>query len=130
MAMRETVRSLRAYFILGGLATFVGDFLVTLQDPSVIPVVIRVITAAFALAFLYVGIALPRLLRRSVDRVIMLLYVSAGWSVLNFLLDLTQGFSPAEVGFLVVGLLILWYLLRNVRRLAAEAQVASPEVAP
>lgn len=133
MAMRETVRSLRAYFILSGLLSLVYSataLRATLQNPSAIPAILDLITVAIALAFIYVGFALPGLLRGSVERVVTLLYASTGWSVFVFLLTLMQGFNPVAFGFLILTVLILWYLLRNVRRLAAEAQITSPEMVP
>ena len=79
--------------------------------------------------FLYVGFSLAGLLRTSVGQIITLLYASTGWSVLIFLLSLLQGLDPVRLGVLILALLILWYLLVNVRRLAAEAQTASALVA-
>jgi hypothetical protein len=60
---------------------------------------------------------------------VTLLYVSTGWVVFVFLLGLLEGLAPVALFTLVLSLLILWYLLKNVRRLAAEAQVASSEAA-
>ena len=47
----------------------------------------------------------------------------------SFLLSLIQGLDPVRLGVLILALLILWYLLVNVRRLAAEAQTAPAVVA-
>ena len=129
MAMRETVRSLRAYFILSGLATLISygrALWVNFQGPLKLPTGIGIIGIGFSLAFLYVGFSLPRLLRSSAGRIVTLLYVSTGWVVFVFLLGLREELAPIAVVTLVLSLLILWYLLRNVRRLAAEAQASSP----
>ncbi len=132
MAMRETVRSLRAYFILSGLATLFSysrDLFVSFQGAFTFATVFGIIGIGFSLAFLYTGFSLPGLLKSSVGRIVKLLYVSASWVVFAFLLELLAGRpSPVAVFTLVLGLLILWYLLTNVRRLAAEAQVASSAV--
>jgi hypothetical protein len=133
MAMRETVRSLRAYFILSGLASlfFSGSALrVSLQGPVTIASVVDVISIGFSLAFLYVGFSLAGLLRSSAGPIVTLLYASTGWAVFVYLLSLLQGLSPVGLVTLILTLLILWYLLKNVRRLAAEAQVASSGAAP
>lgn len=132
MAMRETVRSLRAYFILSGLATLFSygrALWVNFQGPFMIATVIGIIGIGFSLAFLYVGFSLPGLLKSSVGRIVTLLYVSTGWVVFVFLLGLLEGVAPVALFTLVLSLLILWYLLKNVRRLAAEAQVAPSEAA-
>jgi hypothetical protein len=128
MAMKETVRSLRAYFILSGVATLVSygrALWVNFQGPVAVPTIIGVIGIGFSAAFLYVGINLPRLLRSSAGRIVTLLYVSTGWVVFVFLLGLLEGLAPIAVVTLLLSLVILWYLLKNIRRLAAEAQVSS-----
>jgi hypothetical protein len=127
--MRETIRSLRIYFILSGLASLWFGFLGLAADlqvgisPATIPATaIGIVGIGLALAFLYVGISLPGLLRNSSRRIVMLLYVSAGWAILTSLLSLLNGLQGRTIAILAISLLILWYLLRNVRRLAAEAQ--------
>ena len=128
MAMKETVRSLRAYFILSGVATLISygrALWVNFQGPVSIPTIIGVIGICFSAAFLYVGINLPRLLRSFASRIVTLLYVSTGWVVFVFLLGLLEGLAPIAVVTLLLSLLILWYLLKNIRRLAAEAQASS-----
>jgi len=132
MAMRETVRSLRAYFILSGVVSLVSStsaLRVSLMGPATIAAIPAAISVVFSVTFLYVGLSLAGLLRTSVGQIITLLYASTGWSVLIFLLSLLQGLDPVRLGVLILALLILWYLLVNVRRLAAEAQTASALVA-
>ena len=133
MAMRETVRSLRAYFILSGLATLFSygrALWVNSQGAVSIATVIGVFGIGFSLAFLYVGFSLPGLLRSSAGRIAILLYVSTVWVLFVFLLGLLEGLAPVALITLILSLLILWYLLKNVRRLAAEAQGSSPGAAP
>ena len=127
--MKETVRSLRVYFILSGLASlwfgflgFAADLRSSFSPSTVGAVAIGIVGFGLALAFLYVGCVLPRLLRSSSHHIVLLLYVSTGWAVLSFLLSLLNGVQGGPMVALVASLLILWYLLRNVRRLAVEAQ--------
>jgi hypothetical protein len=135
MAMKETVRSLRAYFILSGIASLWFGFLglaVNLQTAispaTILMASIGIVGVGFSLAFLYVGVFLPGLLRSSSHRIVILLYASTVWAVLTFLLSLLNGVQPGAIVVIVISLLILWYLLRNVRRLSAEAhQSASTE---
>ena len=133
MAMRETVRSMRAYFILSGLATLFSygrALWVNFQGPLTFATGVGVIGIGFSLVFFYIGISLPRLLRSSAGRIATLLYVSTGWVVFVFLLGLLEGLAPVAVITLILSLLILWYLLKNVRRLAAEARASSPGTVP
>jgi hypothetical protein len=132
-AMRETVRSLRAYFILTGLWTLFSygrALWVNFETRFIFATVVGIIGIGFSLAFLYVGFSLPGLLTSSVDRIVTLLYVSTGWVAFMFLIGLLEGLAPVAVFTLVFSLLVLWYLLKNVRRLAAEAQVASSGAVP
>jgi hypothetical protein len=129
MAMKETVTSLRAYFILSGLASlFIGlpDLAAHLRagisPASILAAVFGIVGVCLDLAFLYVGFRLPVLLQSSSHRIVMLLYVATGWAILTSLLGLLNGMHPGTIALLGISLLILWYLLRNVRRLAAEAQ--------
>ena len=126
--MRETVRSLRAYFILSGLASLFlsGSALrLSIQRSDPIATVILVVTLGFSVAFLCVGVLLARLLKSSAGRIVTLLYASAGWTLFGFLFAVVlKGFSQVELTSVItpiVTLLIVWYLLRNVQRLAAEA---------
>jgi hypothetical protein len=133
MGMRETVRSLRAYFIFSGLAGVffaVSALRVSLLGVGVLGVIVGLISMGFSLAFVYVGFTLPKLLRGSASRIVVLLYASAGWTVFFFLLSLLGGPSTFGLVTLILTLLILWYLLKNVRRLAGEAQAAPSEPPP
>jgi len=125
--MRETVRSLRAYFILSGLASIFlsGSALrLSIQRSDSIATLILVVSLGFGVAFMCVGAFLARLLKSSAGQIVTLLYACAGWTLFVFLLDIVlKGFSQVESPAVItpiLTLLILWYLLRNVRRLAAE----------
>ena len=135
MAMKETVRSLRAYFILSGLASLWFQFLdvrahlrAGISPATILATAIGLVGVGLAVAFLYVGGFLPKLLQSSPNRIVILLYVGAGWAILASLLSLLNGVQFGTIVVLGISLLILWYLLRNVRRLAAEAQYSSPAV--
>ena len=88
MAMKETVRSLRAYFILSGIASLWFGFLglaVNLQTAispaTILMASIGIVGVGFSLAFVYVGVFLPGLLRSSSHRIVILLYASTVWVV-------------------------------------------------
>jgi hypothetical protein len=127
VGMRETVGTLRAYFILSGLAGVFSALRINLLNASMIGAAVEVITITFSLAFVYVGFTLSTLLRSSASRVATLLYASAGWSVFAFLLSVLGGPSVIALFTLILSLLIVWYLLKNVRRLAGQAQAAQSE---
>ena len=127
VGMRETVGSLRVYFILSGIAGVFSALRINLLNADIIGAIVELITIAFSLAFVYVGFALSRLLKSSASHIATLLYASAGWSVFAFLLSILAGPSAVALLILILSLLIVWYLLKNVRRLAGEAQAAPSE---
>ena len=123
MAMRETVRSLKAYFIVSGLISmFVNLQLVSAGGG--LAIAIGGLGLAVALAFLYVCIRLRQLLTTAPNRVTTLLVAAASLMLLMFLVNLLAGAGARSLPFFVFGLLTLWYLFANVRPLAAEAQAA------
>jgi L-lactate permease len=75
-----------------------------------------------SLAFLYVGFFLRRLLKDSSHGIVMLIYASMVWVVLSFLGTLFAGVELREIVGDALSLLLGFYLLKNVRRLASEAQ--------
>jgi hypothetical protein len=135
--MRETVRSLRAYFILSGLAelyleavALVSILRFTISVATILMTIVAIVGICFAIVFLYVGALLPALLRNAAGRVVTLLYVSAGWLVMSSVPGFFIGDRRWVVVGLAIGLLIIWYLLRNVRRLAGEAHNVTPAAGP
>jgi hypothetical protein len=133
MAMRETVRSLRAYFILSGLASLywsVSALRLNLLGSVSALAILNAISIVFSLAFLYVGFALAGLLKSHANRIVALLYASGALTVLLFLLSLLGGFVPFALISCILTLLILWYLLKNIRRLTAEAHASPPAPVP
>ena len=71
---------------------------------------------------MYVGFFLRRLLKDSSHRIVMLIYASMVWVVLSFLGTLFSGVELREIVGDALSLLLGFYLLKNVRRLASEEQ--------
>jgi hypothetical protein len=129
MQMRETVRSLRLYFILSGLAGALisGSALrIYLQRNAAAEAAMRAMSVVLSLAFIYVGFRLSTLLRTSPGRVVAVLYASGGWTVAVFLVGFFRAGRPVGLIGLLLVMLIVSYLLKNVQRLAEETRLASP----
>jgi hypothetical protein len=125
--MKETVKSLRAYFVAVGLLG--GYFAVTslAGSPGVVEMVFSVASLLIALGFLYVGAALPSVLAKAPERIYALVGINAGIAVLRGLLVAVVAFSAPTFpvyAFVVqsVVLAICWYLFVNVKRLSAAAR--------
>jgi hypothetical protein len=123
--MRETVGSLRAYFILVAVLGAVVTVATLASAPVDLGAVISsLVTLGFALAYFYLGVRLKHLLVTSPTKITGVLIAATVFLVLVFVLDYALTGVPG--GTPVTGLLITWYLYRNVRRLAAEAHRNPP----
>ena len=121
MAMKESVGSLRAYFIIVALVSgFRNATLLVQSRENIVIVIIALLGLGFAIAYLYIGIALRKLLVKSSNIITGVILASIGFLVVVFLLSLLGGVQAAMVAQLIIGLLITWYLLKNVKRLSSE----------
>lgn len=121
MSMRETVGSMRAYFILSGfLGILQSLFQIMASEGNVVFIAISAIQFGLALGFVYVGITLRKLLSQAPQHVRLLLIVAGGWSILLFVIGLLSTIDVSGVVVLAISLLIIWYLLHNVNRLTQE----------
>ena len=131
MTMKETVRSLKLYFILCGivgLLPVIGQ--ISQASANVFLGVFGLISLAFAVAYFYIGVSLQKLIVTSPNMIVNVLYANAAYSLLVFLLSLLSGFNPAAAGITAFSLLVLWYLLVNVKRLAQEDKERLQEETP
>jgi len=123
MAMKESVGSLRAYFIITALlAGFQSTAPLVQSQRNIIVYISALIGVGFAIAYLYIGITLRQLIVKSPKIITRVILVSMGFLVVGFLFSLVDGVQTAMVAKLIIGLLITWYLLKNVKRLSLEEQ--------
>jgi hypothetical protein len=129
--MKETVGSLRTYLIVVGIVDALFGILtmglllraLTVPGfPSVLLLLVAVVDFVFSALLLYTGIALPRLLMQAPQFVIRVLWALGAWIVFDFAMSLVLGASYISFVKLVAGLLIVWYLLHNTRRLATQTE--------
>ena len=121
MAMRESVRSLSVYFIV--IACFYGFKCISAFAGSpvlVVDAIIGFIWIAFGIAYLYIGIRLKQLLIEAPKVINSVILVSMGVLVVSFLLGVLLGMQASTGGPLIIGLLVTWYLLKNVKRLSSK----------
>ena len=122
MAMRETVRSLRAYFIVLGVLSGAQTIFALATQPVNLETVFLLASFVLAAAFLYVGIRLKTLLASSPRLVIGVVLATGVLSALLLLLMIVFGGPIGGMVQAVIGLLIAWYPYNNVRRLSAESR--------
>ncbi len=129
--MKESVGSLKAYFMVVSVLGIIGS-LPTLGASPINPLflVIGLIELGFSVAYLYIGITLRKLLVKSPKLLNNTLLASMAYQVIiTFLLSLLNGLQIGLVIRLAIALLLLWYLLTNVKRLSQEVKSnsAAPE---
>ncbi len=125
MAMRESVRSLRVYFIIVGLLVTLSAVagIRTAEVPA--SQVLGLISLIFGVGFLIAGIRLSNFLSGSTAFIKILILGNIAYQVLRSALALLAGVGLAALIFPVIYILISWYLLVNVNRLSGEAQAVS-----
>ena len=117
--MRETISSLKAYFIFVSVLGLTANFNVITSSPiNPTSLTISLIGIAFSLAYLYVGIRLRKLLVEATELVSTLILASIGYLTFIFLLAAIFNFHSGLVVRFIIGLAISWYLYINVERLA------------
>ena len=126
--MKETVGSLRAYFILSGLGSGALNVVALQHAEPAAAKAIAIVGLGFAIAYVYAGVRLRPLIAGSPARVLWLLIAGGLFLAILFGIGLLYGAAMAALPKIVLGLLITLYLFANVRRLAAESQAGS--VAP
>lgn len=126
MEMKETVNSLRAYFIVVAVLSGVSNFLSPPQ-PGLIEntlwALIIIIGLLFSLAFLVIGIGIRHFLFNSPKLIKTIILLNFAEVLISWLIVLFVA-SPYEAGQKifnpVFGGLISWYLWRNTERLSQE----------
>lgn len=136
--MKETVSSLKRYFLLVGFFGSIGipialsPIVTALLHPGVMGS-IWVLLAALglcglfqglvSLAFVFFGIKLEKMLRDQPEFICKTLKASMGVSVFSVGLQLyLLGPLPNNLAMFAVGILISYYLLVQVRRLSAQVR--------
>lgn len=137
MAMRETVKSLRAYLLVVGILAVLGALAGAKEAIDTakgavgveIPLAVAGVNALVGVGFLFFGVTLPGQLAAGGRGLRLFLIASATLSlVLNALIvglfatsSAIKSVPPGVWGALIVVPLVTVYLLANVRRLAGTA---------
>lgn len=129
MRMRESVRSLQAYFIVAGLLFGVPAALSLVSQPIVLMSVPSVVAVALAAAYLFLGIRLRTLLPTSPRQILFVVLVNAAGGGIQLIANIIVGSASGILGS-AFGLLIAWYLYINVRRLSSELVAAASPSSP
>ena len=125
MVMRETVGSLRAYFIVLGIFSCVSSLFALFARPVGLGTAFSLAGVGLAAAYLYLGMRLKALLVTSPRQVVMIVLVGGAFTVFALIISLFLG-SISGMAQGALGLLITWYLYNNVRRLSSASAALAP----
>lgn len=124
MAMRESVKSLRAYFVfVGTLTALQGIGMARGSNFNVIIGVFCLVQFSLAAGYLYVAIKLDKLLTTSIRPIAIVLSAGVAVLALVFLVSLVGGFNFQYAFKLALGSVLAWYLYRNSKRLYSEEKI-------
>lgn len=140
MAMKESVGSLRAYFLLAGVISTLGSLgeirtLVTLSVPAELALplwALALISLGLGVGFVVAGVRLQRELLTGAGWIRKLLLVCLAMLSLELvlMLALLEGqLESWQIGWTVIHMAIAVYLMVNVKRLSDEA-IAAQGVPP
>ncbi len=119
--MKETVGSLKVYFIVVSILGIAGSLAALgASQANLLFLVTGLVGLTFSVAYLYIGVTFRKLLVESPKMIENMLLASMAYQAITFLFSLFNGFQTGLVIQLTIAILILWYLLANVRRLSKE----------
>ena len=121
--MRETQKSLRAYFILVALLSGAINVTGLFRSPLGLDTVIHLVGVSLSLSYLYVGLRLKHLLVVVPSTITAVLVAGAVFQVVAAGVVLLSGMQMGAIVQAAIGLLISWYLLVNSKRLADQAKL-------
>jgi CHASE2 domain-containing sensor protein len=128
--MKESAKSLRAYFILVGVYGLYRNGTQLADSPAPLLLVLAALSLAVAVGFVAIGAMLPSLLEKGTTAPInVVLGLSALVNVLYGALVMALAPTVFPLVVAAIGVGICGYLYVNVKRLAAEAKSGPPAAA-
>ena len=122
--LQETPRTLRIYFTLVGLLGIAANLDVLLNRTGGVIALLSLLSLAFAVAYIYLGVRFSEILATAPRRITSVLIAAGAYLLLLFIVYAFLGVPIETFARPVVGLVFTWYLIVNVRRLARGATPA------
>ena len=129
MSMRETVSSIRAYFVLSALLSILSYLKGLATSQGAIVTTLLLAGLGLALAYLYLGLRLKTLIVDAPERILFVLKLGGSFWLMTLVLAIARGGIVGVVTQATVALLVTSYLFVNVRRLLGELSIPKAEVA-
>ncbi len=130
MTMKPTEKKLRLSLIT--IAALLAYFSIELIFPRTTPetFLFAIVGMILCLGNLYFGFRLSRLPVEKRGRVARVAMVTAAWMAAMFLFSRIGGLADPRGYMLFSGLVIAWYLVRNLKKTTAPATAVVPAAAP
>jgi hypothetical protein len=129
MSMRETVSSIRAYFVLSALLSILSYLKGLATSQGAIVTTLLLAGLGLALAYLYLGLRLKTLIVDAPERILFVLKLGGSFWLMTLVLAIARGGIVGVATQATVALLVTSYLFVNVRRLLGELSIPKAEVA-
>lgn len=127
MAMKESVRSLSAYFIIVGILSSLANIAAIIKSQgNILAIVINGCFIAVALSFLLIGIRLRRMLVSQPEIITRVLMASFVLLAAKLAISLSAAYRTGTITS-IIGFLVVLYLLANARRLSKEERAKVAE---
>jgi hypothetical protein len=117
---RETIETLKLWFIVAGLLSLVSALQISDNGVNLLFGFQEIVQIVLGLITLYIGLDFKNLIRNSSKFIIYFLYAEIAYSILMAIISLTyktEGSSSINFG-LIGGILIQAYLISTINRLA------------
>ena len=123
MQLKESARSLRAYFFVSGIIALLGQLFLWRHQGvgNLVHLLVSLVGLAIAACFVYVALAFRTLIRTSPGRIAGVLYASIGYHIGYYLLTSAMGVKPNPI-VPFVGTMVDLYLLYSVQRISAGGE--------
>jgi hypothetical protein len=128
--MRETIRSLQIYLLIGGLLSAgVNAWVLVSADSTSVARGLSLFGLIGAIGWLYVATAFKRLIAAAVFQIKAMLYFSVAYVATVFIISLSMVGPTASSMRVVFSFIVLWYIHRSVTRLSSKDAVSGEPIA-
>jgi len=119
--MKENANSLKYYFIVIGIFGLLGIKNIGIINEALIASILQLIYIIFGFIFVYIGIKINELLKKSPIIIINTLYINLAFAIINGLFNIVMGtLMGAHLIGLLLNPIITIYLIKNIKRISKE----------
>jgi hypothetical protein len=122
MLIKENTTSIKVYFIVISILGGYSNLTLIFDGVNPLQKILAVFGILLALCFFVSAVRLETFLSRNIEFIFFVLVTSGVFLGIKLLYDIFTGFRFFVLLQFVVGVMIFWYLHKNVRRLSQEKE--------